>query len=206
MPRFLFALTTLALLGSAACAPPPQATQALTTVAATAIQETLPLRTAPAAAKTGPLRPRLLGRAVDAELRGPATMNTALDDALFAPTQPPALRSAGLVHLARLHLEAGRPEAALAAARAAHELARQSYGPNHVETLASLTALGSSLIAAGRGSEGEATLAEAAMRSAVVLGTDHPATLEARRRLAIRRAPDVGPWLRSLNRRLNLAS
>lgn len=206
MPRFLFALTTLALLGSAACAPPPQATHALTTVAAARIQAAVPHVGADTRTKTATIRPRLLGRSVEAKLGTPAASTDVLDEALFATVQPPPLRSAGLMHLARLHLEAGRPDAALAAARGAHDLARQSYGPNHVETLSSLTALGASLIAAGRVPEGEAALAEAAMRGAVVLGPDHPATRAARARLGSRRVPDFGPWLRNLNRRLNLAS
>lgn len=205
MPRFLFALTTLALLGSAACAPPPQATHALTTVAAARIRAVVPPADADMGAKTATIRPRLLGRSVEAKLGTPAASTDVLDEALFAPLQPPPLRSAGLMHLARLHLDAGRPEAALAAARGAHDLARQSYGPNHVETLSSLSALGTSLIAAGRVREGEAALAEAAMRGAVVLGPDHPATRDARGRLGSRRLSDFGPWLRNLDRRLNLS-
>ncbi|HEV7229069.1 tetratricopeptide repeat protein [Brevundimonas sp.] len=201
-------MTLALILGCAACASPPPAVEAATALAP-ALQEAVAPRARRAAAtsKSAALRPRLLGQALDGAVMGPALAPVTLDDALYSPVQSAPLRSAGLMQLARLHLEAGRPEAAVAAARGAHDLARGAYGPNHVEALSSLSELGDALFAAGRPREARATLVEATLRSAAALGPDHPTTREAQRRLTARPDPtSVRPWLRNLNRRLGMRS
>ncbi|MBX9574661.1 MAG: tetratricopeptide repeat protein [Caulobacteraceae bacterium] len=206
--KTLAPLTLAATLMSAACAPtPPGAVVATALAGAHREAAAAQARRAAATSKMAAVRPLRLHRTLDWAIMGPAVAPTALDEALYAPVQSEALRSAGLLQLARLHLEAGRPEAAASAAKAAHELARGAYGPNHVESVSSLSDLGDALFAAGRPDEARAALVEATLRSAAALGPDHPTTREAQRRLAARPGPQtLRPWLRNLNRQLGLRS
>ncbi|MBU1324253.1 MAG: tetratricopeptide repeat protein, partial [Alphaproteobacteria bacterium] len=149
-------------------------------------------------------RPRLLGRTLTIQTLGPALPVQPLNAALYAPDQPAALRSAGLRQLSAQHLDEGRPDAALGAARAGHLLAVEAYGPDHVETLAALIGLADALTAAGRATEGEAVLLVASHRARRLFGPGHPATRAAAHRLAAHRGlTPIGPLLRSFNRRVN---
>lgn len=199
-----FALT----LGLTACVPPPA--QPVATAWATAgVSAPLappPRRAAAAHASKSALvvRPRLLGRTFTIEALSPVVPVQPLDAALYSPDQPAALRSAGMRQLSAQHLGEGHAEAAVGAARAGHDLALEAYGPDHVETLAALIALGDALTAAGRPTEGETVLLVASQRARALFGPTHPATQAATRRLALHRglAP-IGPLLRSFNRRVN---
>lgn len=206
--KTLAPLTLVLTLLGAACAPTPPAAVVATALAGTPRDAVAAqARRAAATSKSAAVRPLRLRRTLDGAVMDAAVDPTALDEALYSPVQSEALRSAGLIQLARLHLEAGRPEAAVAAARAAHDLARDVYGPNHVESVSSLSDLGDALFAAGRPDEARAALVEATLRGAAVLGPDHPTTQRAQRRLVDRPAPQtVRPWLRNLNRQLGLRS
>lgn len=150
------------------------------------------------------LRPRLMGNALRLEALSPGASARPLGDALYAPGQTAALRSAGMRHLSTQHLGEGRADAALGAARAAHDLALEAYGPDHVETLAALIAVADVLTATGRATEGEAVLLVASQRARTAFGPGHPASRAAARRLAVHRGlTPIGPLLRSFNRRAN---
>lgn len=150
------------------------------------------------------VRSRALGRVLAfAELQ-PAASIAPLNRELYAPSPPPALRSAGLRQLASLHLTEGRPEAAVGAARAARDLAVETYGPHHVESLGALIDLSDALSAAGRPVEAKAALAFAAEDAARAFPSDHPFREATALRLGVRRwmAP-VTPLLRSLSGQAN---
>lgn len=199
-----FALT----LGLTACVQPPAqpAVAAWATPEVSAPPAPPPRRAAAAHASKSALlvRPRLLGRTFTIEALSPVLSVQPLDAALYSPDQPAALRSAGMRQLSAQHLGEGHAEAAVGAARAGHDLALEAYGPDHVETLAALIALGDALTAAGRPTEGETVLLVASQRARALFGPTHPATQAATRRLALHRglAP-IGPLLRSFNRRVN---
>lgn len=199
-----FALT----LGLTACAQPPAqpVATAWATPEVSAPPAPPPRRAAAAHASKSALlvRPRLLGRTFTIEALSPVLSVQPLDAALYSADQPAALRSAGMRQLSAQHLGEGHAEAALGAARAGHDLALEAYGPDHVETLAALIALGDALTAAGRPTEGETVLLVASQRARALFGPTHPTTQAATRGLALHRglAP-IGPLLRSFNRRVN---
>jgi hypothetical protein len=201
--KLLSALTMTAAMGCVACAPAPAAVTAVVP----RVQDAFGAHTERAPqSKAASLRPRLMGRALDVAALAPAASIAALDDVLYAPTPSPELRGVALTDLASLHLEAGRPHAALAAARAGHDLAGRTFGPEATETIASLTGLGEALDAAGRPLEAEAALTFAAARGRQALGPEHPATREAERLLDERRGSGGRLWRRSLGRKLGAVS
>lgn len=196
------------ILGLTACVQPPAqpVATAWATPEVSAPPAPPPRRAAAAHASKSALlvRPRLLGRTFTIEALSPVLSVQPLDAALYSPDQPAALRSAGMRQLSAQHLGEGHAEAAVGAARAGHDLALEAYGPDHIETLAALIALGDALTAAGRPTEGETVLLVASKRARALFGPTHPATQAATRRLALHRglAP-IGPLLRSFNRRVN---
>lgn len=121
---------------TAACTPPPAPPAPL----AAQLWTPAPPPPPPAAVKTAtparaPLHRLPVGLAEAIVM--PERTAARLDQSLYAPERPPAAaRSLGLTQLASEHRDAGREDAALRAAGAAHVLAVQAFGAEHAQTRA----------------------------------------------------------------------
>lgn len=195
------------MLGLTACAP-PVLERAPTPLAASAPPAMRAAVTDAHAAKSvRRMRPRLLSGTLSAEALSPAIAIQSLDDGLYAIEPTAALRSAGLRQLSAQHVVEGHPQAAVAAARGAHALAVEAYGPDHIEALGALIVLSDALAAAGRITEAETVLLLVARRMDGTFAPEHPTRAAATQRLAVHRSlVPLGPLLRSFNRRANRRS
>lgn len=195
------------MLGLSACAPPmlERGPVALAVPAPPAVRAAA--ADGHAAKSVRRMRPRLLSGALSAQTLSPAVAIQPLDDSLYAVAPTAALRSAGLRQLSVQHVVEGHPEAAVVAARGAHALAVEAYGPDDVEALGALIVLSDALSAAGRTTEAEAVLLMVARRVDGAFGPDHPTRAAATQRLTLHRSlAPLGPLLRSFNRRTNRRS